>query len=128
MTAEHRHGLHRHGFQISIVTCRFFWCANALPVPQLRVCVAALPTLDIAEGALDKLFSIYKQLLPQMGGYLTQAGELHRGRLEMVLQQLASLELETLEQRAQVSSHVGALALPDQWCARVRSCMTQNSK
>ena len=37
-----------------------------------------------------------------MGGYLTHAGQLHRGRLEMVLQQLANLELETLEQRAQV--------------------------
>lgn len=63
---------------------------------------AALPTLDIAEGALDKLFAIYKQLLPGMEGYLTHAGELHRGRLEMVLHQLAALELETLEQRAQV--------------------------
>ena len=63
---------------------------------------AALPTLDIAEGALDKLFGIYKQLLPTMGGYLTHAGELHRGRLEMVLQQLANLELATLEQRAEV--------------------------
>ncbi|KAA6417737.1 MAG: 5 -3 exoribonuclease 1, partial [Trebouxia sp. A1-2] len=61
----------------------------------------ALPTLDIAEGALDKLFGIYKQLLPSMGGYLTHAGQLHRGRLEMVLHQLANLELETLEQRAQ---------------------------
>ena len=66
------------------------------------VCVAAaLPTLDIAEGALDKLFGIYKQLLPKMGGYLTNAGQLHRARLEMVLQQLANLELETLEQRPQ---------------------------
>ncbi|DBA92644.1 TPA: hypothetical protein ACH3X1_002861 [Trebouxia sp. C0004] len=61
----------------------------------------ALPTLDIAEGALDKLFGIYKRLLPTMGGYLTHAGQLHRGRLEMVLQQLANLELETLELRAQ---------------------------
>lgn len=66
---------------------------------------AALPTLDIAEGALDKLFAIYKQLLPGMGGYLTHAGELNRSRLEMVLHQLAALELETLEQRAQVCLH-----------------------
>lgn len=65
---------------------------------------AALPTLDIAEGALDKLFAIYKDLLPSMGGYLTHAGQLHRGRLEMILQRLAALELDTLEQRAQVCS------------------------
>ena len=70
---------------------------------SLKVDVAAaLPTLDIAEGALDKLFGIYKQLLPKMGGYLTNAGQLHRARLELVLQQLANLEQETLEQRAQV--------------------------
>ena len=68
-------------------------------------CAAALPTLDIAEGALDKLFAIYKELLPSMGGYLTHAGELNRGRLEMVLKQLAALELDTLEQRAQVCLH-----------------------
>lgn len=37
-------------------------------------CHAALPTLDIAEGALNKLIDTYKQLLPQLGGYLTHAG------------------------------------------------------
>ena len=63
----------------------------------------ALPTLDIAEGALDKIFSIYKELLPQLGGYLTHAGQLHGGRLEALLQRLALLEQETLEQRAAVS-------------------------
>jgi 5'-3' exonuclease len=35
---------------------------------------AALPTLDIAEGALNKLIDTYKLLLPQLGGYLTHAG------------------------------------------------------
>ena len=63
----------------------------------------ALPTLDIAEGALDKIFGIYKELLPQLGGYLTHAGQLHGGRLEALLQRLALLEQETLEQRAAVS-------------------------
>ncbi|KAK9818370.1 hypothetical protein WJX72_011521 [[Myrmecia] bisecta] len=61
----------------------------------------ALPTLDIAEGALDKIFGIYKQLLPAMGGYLTEAGALNRPRLELLLQKLAGLELEVLEQRAE---------------------------
>lgn len=69
----------------------------------MRSVAAALPTLDIAEGALDKLFAIYKELLPSMEGYLNHAGELHRGRLEMILHRLAALELDTLEQRAQVS-------------------------
>ncbi len=68
-------------------------------------CPAALPTLDVNEGALDKVFAIYKQLLPVMGGYLTHAGELNAGRLELLLQQLALLELETLEQRAAVRAY-----------------------
>lgn len=63
---------------------------------------AALPTLDIAEGALNNLFKIYKDLLPKMGGYLTYAGQLDRSRLEMLLRKLGELELEVLEERAQV--------------------------
>ena len=60
----------------------------------------SLPTCDISEGSLDLMFSTYKQLLPKMGGYLTHAGSLHRGRLEMFLKELAKYEAETLEQRA----------------------------
>jgi hypothetical protein len=63
---------------------------------------AALPTLDIAEGALDKIFALYKELVPGLGGYLTAAGQLQAGRLEALLGRLAALEQETLEQRAAV--------------------------
>ncbi len=66
---------------------------------------AALPTLDVNEGALDTIFAIYKQLLPEMGGYLIHNGRLQHHRLEILLSKLAELELETLEQRASVSSH-----------------------
>lgn len=38
-----------------------------------------LPTLDIAEGALNNLISCYKELLPVMGGYLTCAGARRNG-------------------------------------------------
>jgi 5'-3' exonuclease len=34
-----------------------------------------MPTLDIAEGALNKLIETYKRLLPSLGGYVTHAGE-----------------------------------------------------
>ena len=70
----------------------------------LQLLPAALPTLDIAEGALDSIFRLYKQLLPKMGGYLTHAGELNRPRLELMLAELAALEQQTLEQRAQVGT------------------------
>jgi 5'-3' exonuclease len=65
--------------------------------------LAALPTLDVNEGALDKIFAIYKKVLPGLGGYLTDGGDLNRPRLECLLQELAALETETLAQRAAVS-------------------------
>ena len=74
-----------------------FWLTSS------AVC-AALPTLDINEGALDKIFAIYKELLPTTG-YLTHAGQLHADRLEALLQRLALLEQDTLEQRAAVCTH-----------------------
>jgi 5'-3' exoribonuclease 1 len=61
-----------------------------------------------AAGALDNMFQLYKQLLPQMGGYLTHAGELNRGRLEMFLSHLAAAEADVLQQRAEVRRLGGA--------------------
>jgi hypothetical protein len=43
---------------------------------------------------------MYKELLPAMGGYLTHAGDLHRGRLELLLGRLAAMEGDVLETRA----------------------------
>jgi len=60
----------------------------------------ALPTLDINEGALNNIMAIYKELLPTMGGYITYAGDLDRGRLEQLLARVGALELEVLEERA----------------------------
>ena len=59
-----------------------------------------LPTLDINEGALDSMFAIYKRILPKIGGYLTRAGALDRGRLGALLGELAALEGSTLAARA----------------------------
>lgn len=62
----------------------------------------ALPTLDINEGALNHLFTIYKELLPQMCGYITCAGQLDRKRFEVLLSRMGKLEQEVLEERAKV--------------------------
>ncbi|KFM26200.1 5'-3' exoribonuclease 1 [Auxenochlorella protothecoides] len=59
-----------------------------------------LPTVDIAEGSLETMFDLYKELLPELGGYLTHAGKLHRGRLEVFLHKLANLEAKVLQERA----------------------------
>ena len=76
-------------------------CQAYSPYLERHALCAALPTLDINEGALDKIFAIYKKMLPTCG-YLTHAGQLHADRLEILLQNLALLEQETLEQRAAV--------------------------
>lgn len=53
-------------------------------------------------GSLDAMFALYKQLLPSLGGYLTHAGELNRGRLEVFMQHLAEAEADVLQARAEV--------------------------
>ncbi|KAL4438007.1 hypothetical protein ABPG77_004228 [Micractinium sp. CCAP 211/92] len=60
-----------------------------------------LPTVDINEGSLDAMFALYKQLLPSLGGYLTHAGELNRGRLETFMRHLAEAEADVLHARAE---------------------------
>ena len=62
-----------------------------------------LPTLDINEGGLNNLFDSYRQLLPDLGGYLHEAGQLHLGRFEAVMRNIAVLEAEVLEERAKVT-------------------------
>jgi hypothetical protein len=57
-------------------------------------------------GSLDAMFALYKELLPQMGGYLTHAGELSRSRLELFMSRLAQAEADVLQQRAEVGLKV----------------------
>ncbi|GAK62964.1 5'-3' exoribonuclease [Moesziomyces antarcticus] len=56
-----------------------------------------LPGLHINEGAMDLLFSIYKQILPVAGGYLNESGHLRTDRLELVLAELCNFEMEQFE-------------------------------
>ncbi len=63
---------------------------------------AALPTLDIGEGALNRIFNIYKEQLATGSDYLTCSGSLNSAPFEALLCTLAGDELETLEQRASV--------------------------
>lgn len=57
-----------------------------------------LPGLHIHEGALGRLFAIYKSVLPKAGGYINEDGKLHTPRLAMILSQLSQFEQEHFEE------------------------------
>ncbi|KAG9109509.1 hypothetical protein FRC07_008294, partial [Ceratobasidium sp. 392] len=59
-----------------------------------------LPDLHIHENALERLFDIYKGVLPKAGGYLNEGGEINRGRLQLVLDELATYEVEVFEKES----------------------------
>lgn len=51
-----------------------------------------LPSLEIREGAIDTLLTIWKAELPRMGGYLTNNGKLEYDRVQIILEGLAQRE------------------------------------
>jgi len=58
-----------------------------------------LPTLNIAEGALDTMLTLYKKLLPLFGGYLIENGTIVLDRLEIFLSKLGQLEPIVINKR-----------------------------
>lgn len=57
-----------------------------------------LPNLHIHDGALSLMFNIYKKTLMDSDGYLQDAGVLHAGRLQKILNQLTeAVEKEYFE-------------------------------
>ncbi|GAA5858509.1 hypothetical protein JCM8547_007340 [Rhodosporidiobolus lusitaniae] len=56
-----------------------------------------LPGLHINEGALNRLFEIYKKVLPGAGGYINEHGTLKVERLQLVLNELGVFEREQFE-------------------------------
>jgi 5'-3' exoribonuclease 2 len=52
-----------------------------------------LPSLAIREGALDAIIFMYKNLLPSLGGYLTDGkGSLLRGNVDVFFKELSRVE------------------------------------
>ena len=63
----------------------------------------ALPTLNIAEGALNTLFKVYHDTLPTLGCYITGdegGGTFNATRLEAIMSIMATFERQVLEERA----------------------------
>lgn len=58
-----------------------------------------LPSLDIREGAIDVLITIWKQSLARMGGYLADSGTVNLERAQLILDALAMREDEIFRKR-----------------------------
>jgi 5'-3' exoribonuclease 1 len=56
-----------------------------------------LPDLHINEGALERIWSIYKEILPIAGGYLNEHGTIALPRLQLLLDKLGDFEIEHFE-------------------------------
>lgn len=53
-----------------------------------------LPSLQIREGALDAILVIYKNLLPNLDGYLTIEGTIIFKNVEVIFRDISKLEEE----------------------------------
>eukprot|EP00708_Paratrimastix_pyriformis_P002446 GAFH01001192.1.p1 GENE.GAFH01001192.1~~GAFH01001192.1.p1 ORF type:complete len:461 (-),score=140.52 GAFH01001192.1:91-1473(-) len=58
-----------------------------------------LPSLDIREGAIDALITLYKKLMPKLGGYLTTNGEVDLAKVTHFVRELGDLEDEVFKRR-----------------------------
>lgn len=59
-----------------------------------------LPHMDIADGSLNLMMNVYRDLLPSLGGYLTDKAAIHLPRLELFVQEISRREPLYFQQRA----------------------------
>ncbi|KAJ2472968.1 5'-3' exoribonuclease 2 [Coemansia sp. RSA 2322] len=60
-----------------------------------------LPSLEIREGALEKLIEFWKEELPRSGGYLTHNGDVDLFRVQPIMDRIGKLEEQTFRERKQ---------------------------
>uniref|UniRef100_A0A8B9KG21 5'-3' exoribonuclease n=1 Tax=Astyanax mexicanus TaxID=7994 RepID=A0A8B9KG21_ASTMX len=58
-----------------------------------------LPSLEIREGAIDRLVSIYKDVVHKTGGYLTENGFVNLERVELIMQAVGVAEDNIFKKR-----------------------------
>jgi 5'-3' exoribonuclease 2 len=58
-----------------------------------------LPSLEIREGAIDRLIRLYKQAVYKTGGYLTENGSVNLARVQLILTELGEVEDEIFKKR-----------------------------
>ncbi|XP_029318643.1 5'-3' exoribonuclease 2 isoform X3 [Cottoperca gobio] len=58
-----------------------------------------LPSLEIREGAIDRLVNIYKDIVHKTGGYLTENGYVNLERVELIMQAVGVAEDNIFKKR-----------------------------
>ncbi|XP_037086044.1 5'-3' exoribonuclease 2-like [Pollicipes pollicipes] len=58
-----------------------------------------LPSLEIREGAIDRLVNLYKQTVYKTGGFLTSSGRVNLKRVQLIMQDLGEMEDEIFKSR-----------------------------
>ena len=58
-----------------------------------------LPSLEIREGAIDRLVNIYKKIIYKVGNYLTDSGKVNMEATAMVLNAIGEVEDEIFKAR-----------------------------
>ncbi|CAK8690060.1 unnamed protein product [Clavelina lepadiformis] len=58
-----------------------------------------LPSLEIREGAIDKLVRLYKDIVHHTGGYLTKNGHINLDRVEKIMRGIGRMEDEIFRKR-----------------------------
>ncbi|XP_033216725.1 5'-3' exoribonuclease 2 homolog [Belonocnema kinseyi] len=60
-----------------------------------------LPSLEIREGAIDRLVNLYKKTVYKTGGFLTDSGDVNLDRVQMIMSDLGNMEDEIFKKRQQ---------------------------
>ena len=64
------------------------------------------PTLEIREGAIDMLMTIYKQELGNLGGHLVEDGEPNLRRVGQFIRAVAQFEEQIFQKRANAEAQM----------------------
>jgi len=84
-------------------------CTPLQPLPLLHphVMPPSTPLPFSLQGAIDLMMTIYKQMLPQLGGYLTKGAQVDLGRVEKFIQRIGSFEDVIFQKRMRLLSRWG---------------------
>lgn len=59
-----------------------------------------LPCLDIRDGAVEFLYAVYKRVLPALGSYLTDGGDVNLSNVDVIMTEVGQIEDEVFRRKA----------------------------